>query len=85
MAKAISLTMDAISLASLFSTYVECFRYFSASKDFKRDRNILLIKLDFERNKLLIWGNSVDVLHETDDGLIKALRRGKDIHQKLKK
>jgi Prion-inhibition and propagation len=82
MAEAIGLTMGAMSLASLFSTCVECFGYFSASKDFERDRNILLVRLDFERNKLLIWGNSVGVLRETGDGLLKALGRGKDTHQK---
>jgi Prion-inhibition and propagation len=85
MAEAIGLTMGALSLTSLFSTCVECFGYFSASRDFERDRNILLVKLDFERNKLLIWGNSVGVLRETGDGLLKALSRGKDTHQKSRK
>ncbi|KAI9783828.1 MAG: hypothetical protein M1839_003164 [Geoglossum umbratile] len=42
MAEAISLTIGGPSLTSLFSTCVECFGYFSASKDFERDRNILL-------------------------------------------
>ena len=82
MAEAIGLTMGTLSLASLFSTCVECFGYFSASRDFERDRNILLVRLDFERNKLLIWGNSVGVLRETGDGLLKALGKGKDTHQK---
>jgi hypothetical protein len=79
MPEVIGLTMGALSLVSLFSRCVECFGYFSASKNFEKDQNTLLVRLDFERNKLLIWGNSVDVLRETGDGL-KTLGRGKDTH-----
>ena len=85
MAEAVGLTLSALSLTSLFSTCVECFGYFSASRDFERDRNVLLGRLDFERNKLLIWGNFVGVLSETGDGLLKALGRAKDTHQKLRR
>jgi len=85
MAEVIGLTMGALSLASLFSTCVECFGYFSASKEFESHRNILLVRLDFERNKLLIWGDTVGVLRENGEGLLKALVRNKDSHQKVKK
>src|SRR5579871_283131 len=67
MADPISLTMGAVALAGLFSTCVECFDYFIAAKSFREDLEILLVKLDLEKTRLLIWGNSVGVLRTKDE------------------
>jgi Prion-inhibition and propagation len=67
MADPISLTMGAVALAGLFSTCVECFDYFIAAKSFREDLEILLVKLDLEKTRLLIWGNSVGVLRTRDE------------------
>ncbi|KAH0542808.1 hypothetical protein FGG08_002856 [Glutinoglossum americanum] len=51
-----------VGLASLFSTCIECFGYFKASQRIERDLEILLVKLDIEKTRLLIWGNSIGIL-----------------------
>ena len=55
----ISLT---IGIASLFSTCIECFEYFKAAQSLGDDLKILLVKLDIEKTRLLIWGNAVGIL-----------------------
>jgi hypothetical protein len=84
MADPAGLVLGIVSLGALFSTCIEYFGYFTTSRDFEKDRNILLIKLDFERNKLLIWGNSVGILNEPNENILTALERGKDTYQKSK-
>jgi hypothetical protein len=59
------MAMEIISLAGLFSTCVECFGYFKASQRLEEDCNILLVKLDIEKTRLLIWGNTAGIL-DTD-------------------
>ncbi len=54
----ISLT---IGIASLFSTCIECFDYFKAARSLADDLKIL-VKLDIEKTRLLIWGNDVGIL-----------------------
>lgn len=51
-----------IGIASLFSTYIECFEYFKAAQSLAEDLKILLVKLDIEKTRLLIWGNAVGIL-----------------------
>jgi Prion-inhibition and propagation len=58
----VSLTIGAIALASLFSTCIEFFEYFKAGKALEDDVDILLVKLDLEKTRLLIWGNAVGVM-----------------------
>ena len=52
----------AIGLAALFSTCVECFGYFRASQRMEKDCDILLVKLDIEKTRLLVWGKTVGLL-----------------------
>jgi hypothetical protein len=54
--------LGVIGLGTLFSTCVECFAYFKASQRMEKDCDILLVKLDIERNRLLVWGNMVGLL-----------------------
>jgi hypothetical protein len=60
----ISLT---IGVAALFSTCIECFEYLKAAQVFEDDLKILLVKLDLEKTRLLIWGNAVGVLKDATE------------------
>lgn len=64
----VSLTIGAVALASLFSTCIECFEYFKAGKDLEDDLEVLLVKLDVEKARLVIWGNAVGVLQAENEG-----------------
>jgi hypothetical protein len=75
----VSLTIGVVALASLFSTCVECFEYFSSAKDLKEDFEILLVKLDLEKTRLLIWGNAVGVLKAEGEGRIIELNDGQRV------
>jgi len=44
----------------------KCFGYFKAAQRLAEDLNILLVKLDIEKTRLLIWGNAVGIT-KTDD------------------
>jgi hypothetical protein len=75
----VSLTIGIVALASLFSTCVECFEYFSSAKDLEEDFEILLVKLDLEKTRLLIWGNAVGVLKAEGEGRIIELNDGQRV------
>jgi hypothetical protein len=62
------LTLSAIALASLFSTCVECFEYYEATRDAAEDLKTLLVQLDLEKTRLLIWGDQVGILKTTEQG-----------------
>ena len=68
------LTIGAIALASLFSTCIDCFDYFKSAQDFSHDSRLLLVKLDLEKTRLLVWGNVVGILEGIDDGRSPLLR-----------
>jgi len=51
-----------IGLASLFSTCIECFEYYKTAQSLGTDIQTLLVKLDVEKTRLLIWGNTVGIL-----------------------
>jgi hypothetical protein len=63
-----SFAIGVAALASLFSTCVECFDYFKAAQSLEDDFEILLIKLDLEKTRLLIWGNAIGILKTADEG-----------------
>ena len=67
-AEPISLTVGVVALASLFSTCIECFDFFKAGQRLEEDIDILLIKLDLEKTRMLIWGNAVGILKAEDEG-----------------
>jgi hypothetical protein len=64
--------MEAIGLAvgttSLFSTCIECFDLFRAATYYDEYVEILLVKLDLEKTRLLIWGNGVGIMKSPGDG-----------------
>ena len=73
MAEVIGITASAITLASLFSTCIDCFDYFKAAQAFKEDADLLLVKLDLEKARLLIWGNNVGILDGRRSASIQPL------------
>lgn len=56
------LALSAVALATLFNTCVECFETFSQGRNLEKDLTYLLIRLDFEKTQLLLWGNSSGIL-----------------------
>jgi Prion-inhibition and propagation len=56
------LSFGAIALATLFTTCIECFDYVRAAQAFGPDFETVLAKLDLEKTRLLIWGNSIGIL-----------------------
>jgi hypothetical protein len=63
-----SLTLGVVSLAGLFNTCIEAFSYLKAARALERDLEILLVKLDIQKARLLSWGNSVGIVRALDDG-----------------
>lgn len=61
----VGLAVSLVTLASLFSTCIECFDYFRAAQAFEEESEILLVKLDLEMTRLLIWGNYHGILRVT--------------------
>jgi len=64
----VSLTIGVVALASLFSTCIECFDYFKAGQHLEEDLQVLLVKLDLEKTRLLIWGNAHGIMKADDEG-----------------
>lgn len=65
MAEAIGVAASAVTLAALFSSCIECFSYFKAAQNCPSEAETLLVKLDCEKARLLVWGNTVGIL-QTD-------------------
>ena len=57
--------MDAISLTigvvTLFKACIDSFEYFKAASESKRSFEVLLVKLDFEQERLLVWGDEIGI------------------------
>ena len=66
----ISLSISVVALATLFSTCLECFKYFQTAKSFINDHELLLLKLDCQKERLLTWGDIV--------GISKTIAEGRD-------
>lgn len=62
MADVAGLAIGVVALVSLFNTCVDCFELIDAGNKYSHDVEILLIKLDVEKTRLLIWGESVGLL-----------------------
>jgi hypothetical protein len=69
----VSLIIGVVALASLFSTCIECFDYFKAGQVLEEDFELLLVKLNVEKTRLLIWGNAVCVLKPEGEGRVADL------------
>ncbi|MCJ1393892.1 hypothetical protein MMC18_006768 [Xylographa bjoerkii] len=62
------LVIGAVALASLSSDCIECLEYIDVAHSFNRDYNVLLTKLDIEKQRLLIWGESYGLLDDRPVG-----------------
>ena len=54
----ISLT---IGVAALFTSCIECFEYFKAAQGFEQNFEVLLVKLEYQQERLLVWGDLVGI------------------------
>ncbi|KAF9775764.1 hypothetical protein IL306_006106 [Fusarium sp. DS 682] len=50
-----------IGVAGLFSSCVDAFNYFKLAQHANREVEIVLLKLDIEKTRLLIWGENVGI------------------------
>ena len=50
-----------IGIAALFTTCIECFEYFKAASDIRRSYEVLLVKLEIQQERLLVWGDVVGI------------------------
>jgi hypothetical protein len=71
-----------IGVAGLFSSCVDAFTYFKAAQRTEEDAEILLLKLDIEKTRLLVWGNEVGIFNVNlrhsrlhDEGTVTLLAR----------
>lgn len=62
------LALGIISLAGLFSTCIDAFTFIRAGRSLERDLDVLLVKLDIEKARLLSWGNVVGIARGINDG-----------------
>ena len=65
-AEALGLAFGAISLASLFQTCVQYYEYIDRGKACRRDLAILMTRLEVEKVRVVMWGESVDVLQASE-------------------
>ena len=57
----ISLTL---AVATLFTTIIDCFEYFKAAQGFERNFEVLLVKLEYQQERLLVWGDLAGIGNE---------------------
>ena len=50
-----------IGIAALFTTCIQCFEYFKAATSVRKDFDILLLRLELEQERLLIWGEGIGI------------------------
>jgi len=65
-AEALGLAFGAVSLASLFQACVQCYEYIDRGKTCGRDLAILMTRLEIEKIRLSMWGESVDVFRASE-------------------
>ena len=53
-----------IAVATLFTTCIECFEYFKAAKGFHQHFEFLLVKLEYQHERLLIWGDLAGICND---------------------
>jgi hypothetical protein len=63
MVEPIGLTVGLLSLAGLFSTCIDCFDFYEASKDCGDELRTLLVQLDLEKTRLLTWAEHVGLVN----------------------
>ena len=71
------LSLATVALASLFSTCLECFEYFQTAKSLQGDFEILLLRLDCQKERLLTWGEIVGISKSETEGRNSDLKSTK--------
>ena len=56
-----------VGVATLFTTCVECFKYFKAGQAQHRDYELLELEFDLIKSRMLIWGNAIGMGNVTED------------------
>ena len=79
MAEVVGLATGIISLASLFTTCVDCFEYYKAAKDCPRRLRMLLVKLDFEKTRLLLWANNIGLVSTDSDSRDSGIEQHEEL------
>jgi len=64
---------SAISLAALFTNCIRCFQCFKSAQNCPTEFERLLVKLDCEKARLLIWSETVGILRASDEGRFPQL------------
>jgi hypothetical protein len=71
-----------IGVAGLFSSCVDAFTYFKLAQHASREIEVVLLKLDIEKTRLLIWGDNVGIYsarHQDprllDERIVELIRR----------
>jgi hypothetical protein len=65
-AEALGLAFGAVSLASLFQACVDCYECIDRGKTCGRDLAILMTRLEIEKIRLSMWGESVDIFRASE-------------------
>ena len=60
-----------IGIAALFTACIECFEYFKVASDLRRSYEVLLIKLEIQQERLLVWGDVVGIGSDELDSIEK--------------
>lgn len=55
-----------VGVATLFSTCVECFKYFKAGQAQHADYELLELEFDLIKSRMLIWGNAIGIGNVTE-------------------
>lgn len=56
------LALSAVSIASLFTSCIDCFNIVVTAKDFGRDYKLLCTALSIQKLRLFLWGESVGLV-----------------------
>jgi hypothetical protein len=74
----VSCATGAVALAGLFTTCIECFGYFESVQQFEKLYDVLLVKLDLEKTRLLAWGDAAGILDQgkKPHSTTQAIRNG---------
>src|SRR5436190_16629345 len=71
-----------VGVAGLFSSCVDAFTYFKLAQRANRDAEVVLLKLDIEKTRLLIWGENVGIFSASrqderllNEGMAEVIQR----------
>ena len=56
-----------VGVATLFTTVVECFKYFKAGQAQRADYELLELEFDLIKSRMLIWGNAIGIGNVVDE------------------